>query len=194
MTIKAAFWPMGGGAVREPFDPNQVLIEKTGPNTYSGILPAGIYDLIIAGGGGEGRSWNFGGVIFHNAGGSGAAWEGQFYNPTEQQITLYAGNVMEDSFLDLGGVRMITAGKGGNYSGGSTGQPGDGGIISVNGALQIIQQRKAQNGNRGSRGSTGTNPTASVCSIYNWGQGSWGYASEANWVAGGVRLQYLRRK
>lgn len=97
-------------------------------------------------------------------------------------------------FFDLGGIRMITAGKGGNYSGGSTGQPGDGGIISVNGALQIIQQRKAQNGNRGSRGSTGTSPTASVCSIYNWGQGSWGYASEANWVAGGTRLQYLRLK
>ena len=33
MSIKAAFWPMSGGAVREPFDPNQVLIERTGAFT-----------------------------------------------------------------------------------------------------------------------------------------------------------------
>lgn len=192
MGIRSAFSPMSKR--QDPFQPNQVLLERTGPYTYSNILPRGIYDLIIAGGGGEGRSWNFGGVIFHNAGGSGAAWEGQFYNPVKQPVTFYSGNVMEDSFFDSNGGRMITAGRGGNYSGGSTGQPGDGGIISVNGALTVVQQRKAQNGNRGSRGSTGTSPTVSVCSIYNWGQGSWGYASEANWVAGGVRLQYLRRK
>lgn len=188
MGIRSAFSPMSKR--QDPFQPNQILLERTGPYTYSNILPRGIYDLIIAGGGGEGRHWNYGGIIFHNAGGSGAAWEGQFYNPVKQQITLYAGNVMEDSSFDSGGGRMITAGAGHKGADDRLG-----GTINVNNALQIIQQRKAQNGNTGSRGATGTNPTASVCSIYNWGQGSWGYASDnPNWVAGGVRLQYLRRK
>lgn len=61
MGIRSAFSPMSKR--QDPFQPNQVLLERTGPYTYSNILPRGIYDLIIAGGGGEGRSWNFGGVI-----------------------------------------------------------------------------------------------------------------------------------
>lgn len=48
--------------------------------------------------------------------------------------------------IALGGVRLITAGKGGNYSGGSTGYPGGGGIITVNSALQIVEERKKYNG------------------------------------------------
>lgn len=177
----------------DPFEPNEVIFYKTGSATYETTLPEGVYDLIIAGGGGEGRSWNFGGIIFHNAGGSGAVWEGVFYNPKDQPCKFYAGKTQEDSYLDLGGVRLITAGKGGNYSGGSTGWPGDGGIITVNSALQIVEERKKSNGNTGARGTTGTAPTPSVCSINNWGQGSWTYAYDnPNWVAGGVKLVYLR--
>ncbi len=189
MSIKAAFWPMSGGAVREPFDPNQVLIERTGAFTYSALLPAGIYDLIIAGGGGNGLASNVMGVMFYNKGGSGAAWEGQFYNPVEQQITLYAGGLQQDSYMDLGGVRVITAGRGGDHKGGSTGHGGDGGIISV-GSLQIIQQRLSANGNGGARGVTSYTPTPAVCSFNNWGQGGSNGLEYA--VAGGIRLQYIR--
>lgn len=177
----------------DPFEPSTDVFYKTGPATYSGTLPQGVYDLIIAGGGGEGNSWNVYGVVFHNAGGSGAVWEGVFYNPKDQPCKIYAGNVKEDSYLELGGVRMITAGKGGNFSGGTTGHPGDGGIITVNSALQIVEERKKSNGKTGARGTTGTAPTASVCSINNWGQGSWCQEWKSpNWVAGGVKLVYLR--
>lgn len=175
----------------DPFEPNTDVFYKTGPATYQTTLPQGVYDLIIAGGGGQGNHWNFGGVIFHNAGGSSAVWEGSFYNPKVQACKFYAGDVEEDSYFELGGVRLITAGKGGNYSGGSTGYPGDGGVISVNSALQIVEQRKSQNGTTGARGATGSANTASVCSLNNWGQGSWG-DDTVNKIAGGVRLKYLR--
>lgn len=175
----------------DPFEPNTDVFYKTGPATYQTTLPQGVYDLIIAGGGGQGNNWNFGGIVYHNAGGSGAAWEGIFYNPKDQQCKFYAGDKEQDSYFDLGGVRLITAGKGGNYSGGSTGWPGDGGIITVNSTLQIVEERKKSNGKTGARGATGTANTASVCSLNNWGQGSWG-DDPVNKIAGGVRLQYLR--
>lgn len=172
----------------DPYEPGTDVFYKTGPATFETILGEGVYDLIIAGGGGEGRNWNFGGVIFHNAGGSGAAWEGSFYNPKEQSCKIYAGAVEQDSYLELGGVRMITAGKGNKGA-----DDRAGGIITVNSSLQIVEQRKKSNGNTGAKGATGTAPTASVCSINNWGQGSWGYADDnPNWIAGGAKFQYLR--
>ena len=172
----------------DPFEPGTNVFYKTGPGTYQTTLPQGVYDLIIAGGGGEGRNWNYLGVIFHNAGGSGATWEGVFYNPKDQPCKFYAGNVKEDSYFELGGVRLITAGRGLNE-----GEGRGGGTITVNSNLQIVTQRKSSNGNTGVRGATGTSPTASVCSLNNWGQGSWCEAGDnPNWIAGGVRLQYLR--
>lgn len=175
----------------DPYDPGTVVFYKTGPATFETILGEGVYDLIIAGGGGNGYNWNVAGIIFHNAGGSGAAWEGSFYNPKEQSCKIYAGGKQEDSYFELGGVRMITAAKGGDHYGGSTGQPGDGGIITVNSALQIVEERKKSNGLRGARGATGTANTKSVCSLNNWGQGSWG-SDIANTIAGGAKLQYIQ--
>ena len=172
----------------DPYEPGSDVFYKTGPATFETILGEGVYDLIIAGGGGEGRQWNFGGIIFHNAGGSGAAWEGSFYNPKEQSCKIYAGAVQQDSYLELGGVRMITAGRGLNE-----GEGRGGGTITVNSNLQIVTQRKSSNGNTGVRGAQGTRPTASVCSLNNWGQGSWCYSLDApNWIAGGAKFKYLR--
>lgn len=170
----------------DPYDPGTVVFYETGQATFETILGEGVYDLIIAGGGGIGRDWNFGGVIFHNAGGSGAAWEGRFYNPTDQQCTIYAGGKQEDSYFELGGVRMITAGRGLNE-----GEGRGGGTITVNSALDIVQQRLSSDGNTGARGATGTKNTASVCSINNWGQGAWN-DDTANIIAGGAKLQYIQ--
>lgn len=176
----------------DPYEPGSLLFYQTGAANFETDLEAGVYDLIIAGGGGQGYSWNYGGLIFHNGGGSGAAWEGSFYNPVKQHCRIYAGGKSQDSFLELGGVRMITAQAGQPHQGGSTGTGGPGGIITVNSALQIVQQRKSSNGNQGARGEHNENPTPSVCSINNWGQGSWTHGDNPGWIAGGARFEYLR--
>lgn len=176
----------------DPYEPGSLLFYQTGAANFETELEVGVYDLIIAGGGGQGYSWNFGGLIFHNGGGSGAAWEGSFYNPVKQHCRIYAGGKSQDSFLELGGVRMITAQAGQPHQGGSTGSGGPGGVISVNSALQIVQQRSSRNGNQGARGEHNENPTPSVCSINNWGQGSWTHDDNPGWIAGGARFEYLR--
>ena len=176
----------------DPYDPGTVIFYQTGPNTFETDLEAGGYDLIIAGGGGQGYSWNYAGLIFHNAGGSGAAWEGQFYNSVKQHCKIYAGGRSQDSFLELGGVRMITAQAGQPHLGGSTGTGGPGGVLTVNGALQIVSQRVASNGIQGARGAHNEDPTPSVCSLNNWGQGSWTHDDNPGWIAGGAKFQYIR--
>lgn len=37
----------------DPYDPGTVIFYQTGPNTFETDLEAGVYDLIIAGGGGQ---------------------------------------------------------------------------------------------------------------------------------------------
>lgn len=176
--------------VADPYEPGANVFYQTGPGTFETELEAGVYDLIIAGGGGADYRWNFQGWYFHNHGGSGAAWEGTFYNPTKQTCKIYAGAAMEASYFELGGVRMITAGQGGN-GGGASGSGGAAGVISVNGALQIVEQRKSSNGIKPSSGQHNEDVTASVCSLNVWGQGS-GNTSPQTYIAGGARLQYVR--
>lgn len=173
----------------DPYDPGTTVWYQTGPGTFEAELEAGVYDLIIAGGGGYGYTWVFMNGRFYGRGGSGAAWEGAFYNPVKQHCKIYAGNKGEASYFDLGGVRMITAGQGGN-GGGATGSGGAGGVISVNGALQILEQRKSTNGTNGAHGTSGYGVTPSVCSLNNWGQGA--ASSDSTNIAGGAQFRYIR--
>lgn len=180
----------------DPYNPGTVIFNQTGPGTFETELEEGVYDLIIAGAGGNDVRWNYAGVYFHNHGGSGAAWEGQFYNPVKQHCKIYAGSRVDggagqDSFLELGGVRMITAGGGKGSSGTVSGYGGAAGVISVNGALQIVSQRKSTNGNTGGRGVHNSNPTPAVCSLNNWGQGG-GEPDNGSNYSGGAKFQYIR--
>lgn len=176
----------------DPYEPGSDVFYKTGPATYQTTLPQGVYDLIIAGGGGQADRWAYSGFWYYAKGGSGAVWEGTFYNPKDQPCKFYAGNTQEDSYFELNGVRLITAGKGEDGAGWVSGHGGYAGVINVNSsALQIVQQRKSQNGNKGAFGtSSGSSTTASVCSINSWGQGGANGLTGA--IAGGVRLKYLR--
>lgn len=185
----------------DPYTPGTTVWYKTGPGTFETELEAGVYDLIIAGAGGNDIRWNYAGVYFHNHGGSGAAWEGAFYNPVKQHCKIYAGNILDgpgqDSFLELGGVRMITAGGGQKSTGTVIGNAPPGGTIYVNGALQILEQRKAQNGNTGGRGVRNNTPTESVCSLNSWGMGGGEPFSDSDaghlWAKpGGAQFRYIR--
>ena len=182
----------------DPYDPGATVWYQTGPGTFETELEVGVYDLIIAGAGGDDVRWAYG-TWFHNHGGSGAAWEGQFYNPVKQYCKIYVGGIQnetngQDSFLELGGVRMITAGGGKRSTGTVSGYGGDPGIISVNSSLQILEQRKSTNGNTGGRGVHNDTPTASVCSLNNWGQGGGSPISVGGNVAisGGAQFRYIR--
>lgn len=181
----------------DPYDPGATVWYQTGPATFETELESGVYDLIIAGAGGNDIRWNYAGVYFHNHGGSGAAWEGQFYNPVKQHCKIYAGNILDgpgqDSFLELGGVRMITAGGGKKSSGTVSGNTAAGGTIYVNSALQIVTQRKSTNGNAGGHGVHNGTPTPSVCSLNNWGRGGGESIPDANGpIAGGAQFRYIR--
>lgn len=168
----------------DPYQPSTVLVDTTGANTYSIWLPSGIYKLILTGGGGTGTDFWGGAGFINSGGGSGATWEGEFENTKDQQLTLYAGANAQDSYMDLGGVRMITAGRGLDHSGNS---PGGGGSYWVNGSLKIISTSRVQNGNSGTRTGAESAGGPSVSSR-GWGRGG-------DWRAGspgGMMLQYMR--
>lgn len=76
----------------DPYDPGATVWYQTGPGTFETELEVGVYDLIIAGAGGDDVRWAYG-TWFHNHGGSGAAWEGQFYNPVKQYCKIYVGGI-----------------------------------------------------------------------------------------------------
>lgn len=169
--------------VADPYQPGTVLTDVAGANTYSVWLPAGIYKLILTGGGGNGTDFWTGAGFMNAGGGSGATWEGEFENPSDQQLTLYAGSGAQDSYMDLGGVRMITAGQGGSHSGNSAGGAG---VVSVNGSLRVVSASNVRNGNPGKR--TGSYAGGDSVSSRGWGRGG----SHLGGEAGGMYLQYLR--
>lgn len=175
---------MPGKIVTDPYDPGTVLVNDTrGANTYSATLPAGIYKLFLTGGGGNGTDFWTSSGFMNAGGGSGATWEGEFYNPAEQTITLYAGAGAQDSYLDLGGIRMITAGQGGSHSGNNAGGAG---VIWVNGSFQTVSASNVRNGNAGFR--AGGYAGGDSVSSRGWGRGG----SHLSGEAGGMFLQYLR--
>lgn len=184
MGIKSTYWPMPGKIVTDPYNPGTILVNETrGANSYSGILPMGVYKLLLTGGGGNGTDFWTGAGFMNAGGGSGATWEGEFYNPAEQTITLYAGAGAQDSYLDLGGVRMITAGQGGSHSGNSSGVAG---VIWANGSFQTVSASNVRNGNPGKR--TGSYAGGDSVSSKGWGRGG----SHLGGETGGMFLQYLR--
>lgn len=189
MGFSTAIHPLGGE--KEPYKSGTVIATLTNNQTFSGTLPPGVYEIFITGGGGNGSGWAAGGYPWCNSGGSGATFEGEFRNTSKKTMKLYAGGNVLDSYLDLNGVRMITAGKGTSSIANST--AGAGGVISLNSALKIVKTYKIVNGNPGLGTALAWDRAGGVTtSTYNWGEGSW--VKTVNAVqAGGLKLVYLRK-
>lgn len=187
MTIPHPMSPLGQSD-HDPFDPEQILVYQTGPYTYKTTLNRGVYRICVVGSGGNGVSWVIPPYGWGSSGGSGAAVEIIFRNPRRQEIVIYAGKTVnrqgEDSYMNLGGERMITAGGGQD---GNINYGGNGGVYSVSPKLEVIQNIKLSNGNKGNVSFSGQTSAASVSPYSNWGAGGEGGA-----IAGGIRFQYLR--
>ncbi len=175
----------------DPYEPGSTLIKHIGAYTWEQSLPEGVYDLVIAGGGGNGGRYPYSGVWVFSNGGSGAAWEGRFYNPKQQTIKLYAAANQEAggaSYMELGGVRMITCNNG-HDNNALFGQGGAGGTIEVSSSLQVRETRVSANGNKGADAFySNPQPTAAVCTVDNWGRGGC-YGQDP--IAGGFQLKYV---
>lgn len=192
MSLRTSLTPLGCGT-KEPFKPETDLVFSAGERLYSTLLPKGVYKICLVGSGGSGYSWWYSSFGWGSGGGSGAAVELIFYNPKKQNIELYAAGEVTSRSTDgkpatmkIEGNTVIIANGGvhGSTSGGT------GGTYQIDQSLQVLQILTASNGNNGhTAGSGGVGTIASVSPYNNWGE-----ASEFNAAAGGMRLQYLRRK
>ena len=172
----------------QSYAPSTLLTTITNNNTYNVTLPIGVYQLHITGGGGGYANWGAGGYPWAAGGGSAATWEGTFYNPTSQNITLYAGAAEADSYMNLGGTRMITAGRGG-HAGVDSG--GAAGTLTVGSTLDIVSTSKSTNGNRGPGTTFGWSQTGAASTSSNgWGGGT--VLQSGNVQYGGAKLWYIR--
>lgn len=192
MVLSCSLHPLGSENY-DPYEPSTLLVYQTGQYTYKTTLPKGVYQVCVTGGGGSGTWWVAGSYGWGCAGGSGACVEVVFFNPRKQALTIYAGGSVgggskpgQASYMDLGGVRMITCNGGG---GGPAGSGGAGGVFSINSQLQVLQTIVSSNGRGGSTGFSGSVSAPSVSPYNNWGRGG-----EGSGEAGGLRLQYLRLK
>lgn len=173
------------------WEKGEVIKYEKGSSTFEISLPKGVYQVCVTGAGGSGTIWVQASVGFASAGGSGACVEVQFYNPKRQNLKIYAGGSKsgyyqtgEDSYVELGGVRVITA-RGGRS--GDVGSGGDGGTYFISDSLDIVKNIVKKNGNKGSVNLSGSVSAASVSPYDNWGKGQ---ESSSFW--GGLRLQYIR--
>lgn len=162
-----------------PFVKNTVL-HNASPSTYTLILPRGVYKIALGGAKGGNSASPAGGYYWGISGGGGAFVELTFFNPTKQEMVISAPS-SGDAYMNLSGVRMITAG------GGSNAVPtaaGSGGRVTVNELLDVLNTNKSVSGNNGSTAPYATPDVASVSTYGNWG-------STAN-SSGGARLEYIR--
>lgn len=161
------------------FPKGQVIVLKS-PGEYRATLPRGVFQVALGGAQGSPASWAFGGAAWVASGGGGGFIELVFYNPTPREIVL-ASFSSGDSYMNLGGSRILTA-RAGSNAGFDYG--GAGGGYTVGSGLDILQTIKTANGNSGRVNAWDEPYLASVSNYGNWG-------ATAN-RAGGIRLQYLR--
>lgn len=202
MSIKAAFWPMGG-QLKDPYEPGQVIFElSNGQNAdIDAALEEGVFKLELVGGGSQnnGAYIASGGVIFYGAGGGGAAFVGEIFL-TKGNYKYGSGPVVADTaavgtagssswFVTPERVGFeAQGGRGGSYMQQSG---NEGGEIYVNEAW-IVSQSIRSKGNVGGGAMTGSDGGASLYMGYGKGaDNKWNGGTYA--TAGFIRLTYLRR-
>lgn len=179
----------------ESYDPDEVVLDITN-STQTITLKRGVYDLCVTGGGG-----NLGKAVIviagnpvgtANGGGSGATFEGTFYNPSDVSATFKAGGNAEDSTITIGGTVVLTAHHGVSAPN-STGDGGAGGAIpTISESFEVLTTRKKVAGNHGLAWKIGKDQDGGdTTSTYKWGEGATVHTTGAVQV-GGIRLQYLR--
>lgn len=162
----------------ESYIPSSEITYST-PNSYSAVLPIGVYKIAVCGAKGNSVTWAYGGYPWGAQGGSGGFVELTFYNPKAQNIQINAGN-SGNATISLGNNTVITARCGGN-AGVNSG--GAGGTVTVSG-LDILSIQRQVQGNNGGVAPYSPPDVASVSTYGSWG-------SSAN-PAGGARLEYIR--
>ena len=194
MGIRTALTPFGGK--KEPVKRDEVLYQIEN-NEITAELPAGVYYLAITGGGGTGGSWYAAsGVWAFTSGGSGATWEGSFRLRLKSTVRLIASgpqpadSSVHVSKLIIDDVEMIVCNSGASTWWGHNG--GQGGTLTVNPALEVIETIKASNGNPGSGSVQGLGTGGASTSSYGWGAGTNVPAGQKQ--TGGALLKYLRPK
>lgn len=174
----------------ETYNPDTVLSTVTNGNTYSTTLGPGVYQLHITGGGGNYGAWAYGGYPWAAGGGSGATWEGIFYISTSMEFVMFGAGARAASYMNLGGVRMITANAGG---GGGMGGGGGGGSISVAADFSsyVVSTSVSRNGNAGAGTTFGGSQTGGASTSSNkWGGGTVLQGGAVQY--GGAKLWYIR--
>ena len=162
----------------ESYTPSSRLTYSS-PNSYSSVLPVGVYKIALCGAKGNSTTWVYSGYPWGAQGGSGGFVELTFYNPKSQNIRINAGNSGNATMI-LGNNTVITARAGGNAVFNAA---GTGGTVTVSG-LDILSVQKQVQGNNGGVAAYNPPDVASVSTYGNWG-------SSAN-PAGGARLEYIR--
>lgn len=176
----------------ESYNPNQQVVNVANGSTSIVTLKKGVYQLYITGGGGTGgSSYAASSVWYTNGGGSGSTWEGTFKLTEDTVIEAFGCGKDADSYLNIGGTRMITAGGGRattylNY------HP-EGGTLTLasDWSFYVVTADKALNGNNGPDGIQVIPDGGTTTSSLKWGEGTTLH-TEGAVQYGGVRIIYLR--
>ena len=171
-----------------------VFMNVTGSGDKTVMLPAGKYQITVAGYGGNGSQMVSWGTYYAGSGGSGAAVYGTFTLSKATEVVLHSGaNGGDPSTVKIGGKEAIKCTGGGtasfdffmNMSGNG------GGVASVDNSLFATTNLIGKNGNAGSGKTTagGVAGGASVSDRNNWGAGG-ATMAEAG-TPGGIFLQFI---
>lgn len=181
-------------AVQEP----TTVIDIQNGESAAYSLPHGVYQLYITGAGGTLGTYYAANAVWSGfSGGSGSTWEGTFYLSGDTNVQAYAPAANGDAYLNINGVRMITAG-GGRATTWLNAQNQGGTLTVASGwSPYVMSTTKSVNGNPGKEGIlavNGVNVTppdggASTSSL-KWGGGT--PLVNGAVQTGGVRIIHLR--
>lgn len=171
-----------------------VFMDVTGAGDKVVMLPAGKYQITVAGYGGNGSQQVSWGTWYAGSGGSGAAVYGTFTLSKATEVVLHSGARGGDpSTVKIGGKEAIKCTGGGTASFDffMTMSGNGGGVASVDNSLFVTTELIGKNGNAGSGTVTvgGVAGGASVSDRNNWGAGG-ATMTEAG-TPGGIFLQFI---
>lgn len=193
MGFRTSLHPLGGAPLKDPYPKGTILFKEGGGEktqyVYEAILEKGVFCTEVVSSAGTCAA-GIAGVWYFGSGGSGAVWRGFFHNPKKQKIKIVVnlGNAAE-TYLELGGVKMLTLTGG---QGGSTGGGGIGGTLKVNPNFKLLKTEialKGTNGRTGNSAGGGNSYTISPSTFRPWGDctnNGWAGKTEN----GGIYLQF----
>lgn len=171
----------------ESYDPGTKLVNLTNGATQTLTLLPGVYQVIMAGGGGSKYNWAFQGYPWGASGGSGGAIEGIFYLDSPVSANCVSGASSSTSYINFNGTRAMTAGNGENARTDHAGVAGSASLGSGFEDLSLVVKAGKDGIKQSGYNATGG---ASVSSK-KWGGGAVLRSGEVQY--GGIEITYLRR-